>query len=143
MESKALVKEMIMILKMKPFLREKEIYDKIVAKRSNETNALNNKITLDKLIYHFRNENSIPISFNGFNRQSSFVRKIKDGFIDLEKTIENQEKIKSNLKERIMAEWEHKSEEQKNNKNNLEMFYQTKEKVMKLFDDYTTIISNA
>ena len=143
MESKAFVEEMIMILKIKPFLREKEICDKIVAKRSNETNTLNDKIRLDKLTYHFKNEDGTSISFNGFHRPLGFVRKIKDGFIDLEKTKENKEKIKSNLMERIAAKWEHKSEKQKNNINNLEIFYKAKEKVIKLFDHYTTIISNA
>ena len=132
-----------MILKIKPFLKEKEICDKIVAKRSNETNTLNDKIRLYKLTYHFKNEDSTPISFNGFHRPLGFLRKIKDGFIDLEKTKENQEKIKSNLKERIGVKWEDKSEKQKNNVNSLEMLYKAKEKVIKLFDDYTTIISNA
>ena len=132
-----------MILKIKPFLKEKEICDKIVAKRSNETNTLNDKIRLYKWTYHFKNEDSTPISFNGFHRPLGFLRKIKDGFIDLEKTKENQEKIKSNLKERIGVKWEDKSEKQKNNVNSLEMLYKAKEKVIKLFDDYTTIISNA
>ena len=110
MESKAFIEEIIMILKIKPFLKEKGICDKIVAKRSNETNTLNDKIRLYKLTYHFKNEDSTPISFNGFHRPLGFLRKIKDGFIDLEKTKENQEKIKSNLKERIGVKWEDKSE---------------------------------
>ena len=37
----------------------------------------------------------------------------------------------------------HKSEVQKNTKNNLKIFYNAKEKVIPLFDDHTTIVSKA
>ena len=83
----------------KLFLNEKEMYDKIDVERSNEINTLNNKIKYDKLTYHFKNVNKTPISFNDFNRPLSFIRKIKDGSIDLEKAKKNQEKFKSNLKQ--------------------------------------------
>ena len=44
----------------------------------------------------------------------SSYRKIKDGFIDLEKAKENNNnKKKSNLNETTTGKWEHKSEEQK------------------------------
>ena len=39
--------------------------------------------------------------------------------------------------------WVHKSEVQKNTKNNLKIFYNAKEKVIPLFDDHTTIVSKA
>ena len=104
---------------------------------------MNNKIKLDKLTYDFKSENRTPISCNTFNRPLALIRNIKDVSIDLEKGKENQEKFKSNLNEAITGKWEHKSEEQKNTINNPKMFYKAREKVITLFDDYTTIVSNA
>ena len=79
------------------FLKKKEIYDTIVAEKSNEINNLHNTTKYDTLTYHYINENSTPISFNGFNRPLGLIRKVKNGSIDLEKATENQEKIESDL----------------------------------------------
>ena len=79
------------------FLKKKQIYDKIVAEKSNEINNLYNKIKYDKLTYYYINENNTLISFNGFNRRLGLIRKVKNGSIDLEKATENQEKIESDL----------------------------------------------
>ena len=77
-------------------MKEKESYDKIVAERSNEINTLKNKIKYDKLTYHFKSENKIPIpiSFNIFNRPLGLIRKIKDDSIYLQNSREKQEKFK-------------------------------------------------
>ena len=77
-------------------MKEKEIYGKIAAEKSNEINCLNNKLT-----YHLKSENRTPIIFNGFKCPIGLIRKKKDGFVDLEKAKENQEKFKSNLNETI------------------------------------------
>ena len=61
--------------------------------------------------------------------------------MDLEKVRKNQEKLNSNLSETRREKWEYKSEEQKGTLENLEMLYEAREKVIKLFDDYTTNVS--
>ena len=66
-------------------MKEKNIYDKIVAERSNEINTLNHKLEYDILMDHFKNEKRTPISFIIFNHPLGFIRKIKDGSKDLEK----------------------------------------------------------
>ena len=53
----------------------------------------------------------------------------------------SKKKFRSNLIDSERGKWEHKSEEQKSIINNLKTFHKTKKKVMKLFDDYTTILS--
>ena len=50
----------------KLLLKAKEIYDKIVAERKNEINTLNNKIEYDKLTFHFKRKDRIPINFKDF-----------------------------------------------------------------------------
>ena len=118
-------------------MKEKEISDKFVAKKDNEINKLIQKIEYDQLTYYFKSYfNRIPISFIDFNGPLGFIRKIKDGSVDLEKT-------KENLSETKTGKWEHKSEEQKSTINNLKILYKEKKKVIKLFDDYTTVVSKA
>ena len=51
---------------LKKYMQEKEIYDKILAEKNNEKNTLSYKIRYDKLAHYFKNENTIPISFNEF-----------------------------------------------------------------------------
>ena len=53
----------------------------------------------------------------------------------------SKKKFRSNLIDSERGKWEHKSEEQKSIINNLKTFHKTKKKVIKLFDDYTTILS--
>ena len=77
----------------KLLLKEKEIFDKIVAERNNEINTLNNKLKYDKLTYYFKYQNRIPIGFADLNHPSSIIRKINDGFIDLEKAKEKLRKV--------------------------------------------------
>ena len=55
---------------------------------------MNNKIKYDQ--FRQKNEDGISINSNDVNRPSDYIRKIKDGFIDLEKAKENQEKLRSN-----------------------------------------------
>ena len=51
--------------------------------------------------------------------------------------------MRTNLSETIKGKWEHKWEEQKSTINNLKIIYKATEKVIKVFDNYTTIISRA
>ena len=62
----------------KLLLKEKEIYDKIVAERNNEINIWNNKIKYNKWKYYFKNDDRIPRSVNNFNRPLGLKRKIID-----------------------------------------------------------------
>ena len=60
--------------------------------------------------------------FDNFDRPLGLIRKINDGSIDLEI-------CRSNTSETTREKWEHKSKEQKNTINNLEMFYKAREKL--------------
>ena len=74
----------------KLLLKEKEACDRIVAKRKNEVNTLNNKTEYDKLLYHFESEHEIRVRFKNVKN---------DGIIDLEKANKNRQKFGSNLSE--------------------------------------------
>ena len=106
-------------------------------------NNLNNKMKYDKLTYHFKSEDRIPIKINGFNCPLSLITKIEDVSKDLEKAKQNQEKFRSNLCEATRGKRKHKTKEQKSARSNLQMFYKPGEKVFTLFDDYTTVLFKA
>ena len=55
--------------------------------------TLKEKIRYDDLRYYFKTESS-PMSFNDFHHQFGFKRTIEDGFMDLKRANENQEKTK-------------------------------------------------
>ena len=63
--------------------------------------------------------------------------------LQIQKQKKNQEIFRSNISETTRGKWEHKPEEQKSTINNLKTFYNAREKVIKLFDDYTTIFCKA
>ena len=58
---------------------------------------MSNKIEYDKLTFHFKRKDRIPINFKDFNRPLGLIRKIKDGCIDLEKVKENQKKLRKKI----------------------------------------------
>ena len=61
----------------KSFMKEKEIFNKIIAERNNRINNLKNELKSDKLTHYFQSEESITISFNNFKRLLGLTRKIK------------------------------------------------------------------
>ena len=83
------------------------------------------------LTYYFKTKSN-PVSFSNFNQSLGLKRKIMDGSIDLKKARENQKQFESSLSETTRRRWEHPK-----------MFYERREKVIKLFDGYTTIVSKA
>ena len=48
--------------------------------RNNEMNNLNKKLTYDKLMYYFKNENRIPINLNYFDHPLGFIKNKKRWF---------------------------------------------------------------
>ena len=69
-------------------------------------NTLNEKNKYFNLTYYFKAESN-PIGFNDFNRLLGFMRRIKEGSIDLEKAEENKKNwIKSKWnKKKKMGVW--------------------------------------
>ena len=61
----------------KSFMKEKEIFNKIIAERNNGINNLKNELKSDKLTHYFQSEESITIRFNNFKRPLGLTRKIK------------------------------------------------------------------
>ena len=109
----------------------------------HKINTLSYNIKFDKLTYYFKSGGRKSIGFNNFNCPLDLIRKIKNGSIDLEKVRKNFKKYKSNLIETWRGKWKYKPEEQESTKENLNMFFEAREKVIKFFDNYATILSKA
>ena len=79
--------------------------------------------------------------FIGFLVPLSFHKNIKEGYITLKKAEEKRKEFKSDINEIVKAG--KKSEEQKSSVKNVKTFYESREKVIKMFDDYSKIVSEA
>ena len=111
-ESNTLVKRNDYDIENKLILKEKEIYEKIVAERKNEMSTLNNKLNkinyminhMSMTKYHFKSENRLPISFDSFNlplgwlyRSRKSKRKARKMFIKFKWS--NNRKVGATLQE--------------------------------------------
>ena len=79
--------------------------------------------------------------FLAFKGPLSFYKniKIKEGYIILQKVEEIQKEFKLEIDKIVKGKNE--SEEQKSATNNIKTPYESREKVIKLYDDYSTIVS--
>ena len=92
------------------------------------------------LIYYFKN-NTTKKDFNDFENGIELFRKINSGEIKLEDAKELQYIFKTNLNE--IAKGRFKSEEQKGALENRKLLYESRQVVIKLFNDYSSILSEA
>ena len=62
-------------------------------------------------------------------------------FIQHQKNKKNQEEFKNNLNVIVRGKWEHEPEGLNSITENIKMFNKAREKVVKIFDDYSTVTS--
>ena len=93
------------------------------------------RIDFNSLIYRYKGESDSK-HFVGFKGLLIFYKNIKEGHIKLQKAEENQFKLKIN---EIIKGGEKKSEDQKSAINKIKTLSESREKVIKLFDDYSRI----
>ena len=89
---------------------------------------------ISKQSYYFKNKNTIPINFIGFKGPMQILKNgnnIKNTNMPIEEIEEDQEQLKSNLKEITAGNLKYKSNDQLNTieKRNI---YKLREKVIKL-----------
>ena len=91
-----------------------------------EIQNLIKQVDFNKLVYYFKGE----------DRPNNFI-----SFKDQLKENENEKKNKSDINEKVKRRY--KSEDQKSTIKNFQTFLKSREKVIKLFNDYSKIISKA
>ena len=78
------------------FLKQKEIFNKLTDEWCDEILKLRERINY---VDHYKGKNIGVKCFYGFDNAFSFSKKIRDGYITLEKAKENQSDSKSDLNE--------------------------------------------
>ena len=101
---------------------------------------LSKQIDFNNLTYYFKGE-SAPKNFIDFKGPLDFYKNIKAGYIKLEKVEGKQKKFKSGLNEILKGGY--KSEKTKKCNKNIKTLYKSREKVIKLFNYYSKIVSEA
>ena len=111
-------------------------------KRLDEITRLDGKLNSDDLIYRYQG-NNVDVRFNQFDNAFSILDKIRDGKISLTDAKNDQGEFKSDLNEIKKENQKHRSKEQKDSLYNIEMLYKARRSVIELFDDYSSMVSEA
>ena len=85
----------------------------------------------------------IYLGSNQFDNVFSLLDKIRDDKISLTDVKNDQENLKSDLNEIKKGSKKHRSKEQKNALHNIEMLYNARNEVIKFYDDYSSMVSQA
>ena len=126
-----------------PFIsKQKEIFNELVDERYEKITDLYEKVNSNDLIYRYKG-NTADAKFGGFDNTLDIINKIRDGKTDLPDVKNNQHKFKSFLREIRKGNNKHKSKEQRNTLYNIEMLYKARKEAIKLYDDYSSMMSEA
>ena len=94
-------------------------------------------------LFYFKGPNIAPINFIRFRGRLHIFKGIKNGNILLQKAEKEQEQFKSNLVEITEGNPKHKSKDQLDVIKNAKNLYDSRQKVINLFNDYAKIRSEA
>ena len=92
------------------------------------------------MIYHHKDETS-PKNVIGFKGPLGFYKNVKEGYITLEKAWDKQKEFNLEINNIVRAS--KKSDEQKNVMKSIKTLYGSQWKVIKWFDGYSRIVSEA
>ena len=104
---------------------------------------INNKIDCNDLIYSFKIKSSAPINFIKFKGPFGIFREIRDGNISLTKAEENQEDFKKEIDQITLGNPQHKEKYQLDTIKSVKNLYNSRQKIIDLFNDSAKIRSEA
>ena len=105
-----------------------------------EIQDLSKQIGFNNLTYHYNGKGASK-NVIGSKDPLGFYKNIKEGYITLRKVTEKQKEFKLEINKLVKRG--KKSEEQISVINNIKTLYESREKVIKLFDDYSRLVSEA
>ena len=117
-----------------------EISDKLSRERIGETYNISKKIDFNNFTYYFKDPGLALIKFIGFRGPLNIHEEIKNGNVSIEKMGEDQKQFKSKLNE-ITTGNPKKSKDQLYTIKDIKNLYNSRDKVIKLNNDYAKIIS--
>ena len=117
---------------------QKKIYNRLLKERTSKMQKISDEINYDDLIYYFKRPSS-PVSFNEYEDPSDLHDKIENGDKTIQAAEEEQTRIKSRLGEITSGNPEHKSTNQSYAIKNAQNIYNSRQKIIDLFNDNETI----
>ena len=101
------------------------------------------KLILIILTDHFKEKSLSPINFIRFRGPTHIYNNIKNGNTLIENIEEDKKQFKSNVNEITTENPKYKSKDQLNTIKNTKTLYNSREKIIKLYNDYAKIKSEA
>ena len=123
--------------------QRQETYNKLFDEKLDEKQELSREIDYKNLNYDFTTKASAPINFTGCNGPFTLFKKIRDGEISLEMAEEDQKKFKRKYGQIKLGNSDHKSGKQLCTINNVKNLYDSRQKIIYLFNSYSKIRSEA
>ena len=120
--------------------RQKEIFNKFIDERLEKTTDLDERVNRDDLIYMYKGKVADK-KFDEFDNALDIIKKIREGKKGLADVKNNQQDFKLYLDE--IKKGAKKLKEQKNTLYNIEMLNKARTEAIKLYDDYSLMMSEA
>ena len=99
---------------------------------------MSNIIDFDNFIYYFTSPNLAPINCSRYSGPTHIYKDMKNGNETLEKIEKDQKQFKSNLSEITTGNPSYRKKDQSKTMKNVKNLYNSREKVIKLYNDYAT-----
>ena len=123
--------------------QKEESYKKLLDKKLDEIQELNKNIDSKYLNYNITTKASGSINFIRYKGPFSLFKNIRDGDISLEMAEEDQKKIKREFGQIKSGNPDHKSDKQLYTIKNVKNLYDSRQKIIDLFNSYSKIRSEA
>ena len=123
--------------------QKQETYNKLFDEKLDEIQELRREIDYKNLNYDFTMKASGSINFTDYNGPFTLFKKIRDGDISLEMAEEDQKKFKREFGQIKSGNPDHKSDKQLYTIKNVKNLYDSRQKIIDLFNSYSKIRSEA
>ena len=123
--------------------QRQETYNKLFDEKLDEIQELSKNFDYKYLDYNFTTKASGSINFTGYNGPFTLFKKIRDGDISLEMAEEDQKKFKREFGQIKSGNPDHKSDKQLYTIKNVKNLYDSRQKIIDLFNSYSKIRSEA
>ena len=124
-------------------LEQKESYNKLFDEKLDEIQELSRKLDYKNLDYNFTTKASGSINFSKFKGPFSIFKKIRGGEISIKLAEEDQESFKREFSHIKSGNPKHKSEMQLYTIRNAKNLYDSRQKIIDLFNNYSKIKSES
>ena len=118
------------------------MFNELVDKRLDKITELDEKVNRNHLVYRYKAK-SPDEKFDKYDNPLDLINKIRNGEVKLSSVKNDQTIFKSHLGEIKKRNNKKRSKEQKNALYNTEMLYKVRNKAIKFFDEYSSMMSEA